>query len=64
MEAHISRLDRAGTLRTTKSFVSNALQDALMNLKFGRLGELRVSPALLMLLLLPFLAVLPAVPID
>lgn len=64
MEVHISRLDRAGTLRTTKSFVSNALQDALMNLKLGHHGQLRLSPALLMLLLLPFLAVLPAVPID
>lgn len=35
-----------------------------MNLKLGRHGELRASPALLMLLLLPFLTVLPAVPID
>jgi 4-amino-4-deoxy-L-arabinose transferase-like glycosyltransferase len=35
-----------------------------MNLKLGRHGELRVSPALWMLLLLPFLTVLPAVPID
>ncbi len=35
-----------------------------MNSRLGRLGTLRVSPALLMLLLLPLLTVLPAVPID
>ena len=35
-----------------------------MKSRLGRLGTLRVSPALLMLLLLPLLTVMPAVPID
>jgi 4-amino-4-deoxy-L-arabinose transferase-like glycosyltransferase len=35
-----------------------------MKSRLGRLGTPRVSPALLMLLLLPLLTVLPAVPID
>ncbi|WP_165418357.1 ArnT family glycosyltransferase [Dyella amyloliquefaciens] len=35
-----------------------------MNFRFGRDGQLRIPPALWLLLLLPLLAVLPPVPID